>query len=123
MPDLLENLPPADDPRRMVIEIAAHEAAVSLCLADSSPNSLRAAAVGHPGDRADVEATAFVRHIADWWSRNTGRRPERRRNVGERADLLRSGRPTTFVVFAIAAWADAGGGTLSQKTIRRALET
>ncbi len=123
LPDLLENLPSADDPRRLLVKIVASQAAVALGAVDAEPDTLRAAAIGAAGDRADIEATIFVRHLAEWWWRNTSKRPERRRKLGERADLRRKGRATSFVTFAIAAWADAGGGVLSEKTIRRALET
>jgi hypothetical protein len=118
LPDLIEQ---SSTEHSDFFAFATDQAGKKLGLDAITPDALRHAARGQAGDRQDIEATAFVQSLAQWWWRNTGREPERRRKVGARADLKRV-RALSFVEFAVAAWADSGGGVLSEKTIRRALD-
>jgi hypothetical protein len=66
---------------------------------------LDAASVGVPGDKGHYELDAFIQALADWWFRNTGKRPAKTRTREPRKVAM----TISFVDFAQAAWNDASG--------------
>jgi hypothetical protein len=65
--------------------------------------TIEKAAAGRPGDKGQYELDAFIRSLASWWSRNTGKRPQKTRPT-ERKKAPRS---ANFVDFVEAGWHDA----------------
>jgi hypothetical protein len=79
-----------------------------------------AAARGDAGNVKEEDVRAFIRYLALWWHRHTGRRPEAQQAVrSERADKKPKDpakKRTTFLQFADVAAGDAGlekGGVAS----------
>lgn len=76
-----------------------------------------------PSGRVEAyDLRAFIRVLALWWWRNTGRRPNGRTSaVSARPDRTRN-RPVTFLEFARAAFSDAGGRGAIGRSVRTTLD-
>lgn len=87
--------------------------------------AVRIRQAGHlpAGRAADVEAVAFIRSLAGWWWRQTGKRPSARRADGPRDPDRRRHRAPSFYEFVEAAWTDAGGAGSISRCIRTAIAT
>jgi hypothetical protein len=99
--------PEQDSPRGLMLRLAADAAAIRLGIelggGTDAADRLREAASGerHQGRAAAEEVPAFIRSLANWWWRATGRRPERQENAARS-----SGGRLTFLRFAVAAITD-----------------
>lgn len=128
LPDLMEQARQenGDLPVKLLLmsDIVAARLGVVLSGDAGDAALLRAAAVGIQcqGRDPEVELPTFVRSLALWWHRNTGRRSERRVN-----DTRKSSARVTFYDFAIAAGVDvshSGNGEPEgiRSVVRREIE-
>ena len=126
LPDLLDEVIWKTDltPFDLKVIEEAHEEASILGI-EPTPDALREAAKGKRGAPPKVEVRAFIEALAEWWWRETGRKPEKR-HTDHVAHVPRDRKTVTFADFAQAALQDAseGGKTpLSMSNhIRRILE-
>ncbi|WP_090226422.1 hypothetical protein [Filomicrobium insigne] len=91
---------------------------------DAASFAARVREAGRSGSgRAEAaDVRAFIESLANWWWRQTHRRPNGRTSaVSARADRTRR-RPVTFLEFVEAAFQDAGGRGSIARSVRTVLD-
>lgn len=83
---------------------------------------IREAGKSSSGRLGAHDLRVFVRVLALWWWRNTGRTPNGRTSVVPARPDRRRKRPVTFLEFVKAAFSDAGGRGTIERSVRTTLD-